>query len=181
MFLTFVIFCPERLSVFKFQLWLKFYSVCYISTYKRLTAVIVRSLFGPDDFSSKRVWLLMVDCWIECCNADHLENLETGQIRRQWADFSVITVPAHLYRSPQHKSRQRSAQYGYFTDENVSRAFTYSVKVTATEFFLFQLQRVYRNWHVCRGQKTGHLSKPKLFNVKLQLTRHTDHKNGTIY
>ena len=38
-----------------------------ISTYKRLTAVIVRSLFGPDEFSSKRV-----DCWNECCNSDHL-------------------------------------------------------------------------------------------------------------
>ena len=34
---------------------------------------------------------------------------------------------------------------------------------------------------MCRGQKTGHLSNPKPFNVKLGLTRHTDHKNGTIY
>ena len=45
---------------------------------------------------------------------------------------------------------------------------------------LSQLQRVYRNWHVCRGGKKGHLPKPKLFNAKLRWTRHTDHKNGTI-
>ena len=32
--------------------------------------------------------------------------------------------------------KSRSAQYGYFTGENVSRAFTNSVKVTATELFL---------------------------------------------
>ena len=32
---------------------------------------------------------------------------------------------------------------------------------------------------MCRDRKTGHLSKPKLFNVKLRLMRHTDHKNGT--
>ena len=34
---------------------------------------------------------------------------------------------------------------------------------------------------MCRGGKTGHLPKPKFFNVKLSLMRHTDHKNGTIY
>ena len=28
-------------------------------------------------------------------------------------------------------------------------------------------------------RKKGHLSKPKLFNVKLRLMRNTDHKNGT--
>ena len=33
---------------------------------------------------------------------------------------------------------------------------------------------------MCRDRKTGHLSKPKLFNVKLCLMRHTDHKNGTL-
>ena len=43
-----------------------------ISTYKRLTAVWRYCLFGPDEFSSKQVWLLLVDCWIECCNSDHL-------------------------------------------------------------------------------------------------------------
>ena len=30
-----------------------------------------------------------------------------------------------------------------------------------------------------RDGKTGHLSKPKLFNVKLCLMRNTDHKNDT--
>ena len=32
---------------------------------------------------------------------------------------------------------------------------------------------------MCRDRKAGHLSKPKLFDVKLRLMRHTDHKNGT--
>ena len=49
----------------------------------------------------------MVDCWIELCNSDHLVKylgsyLETTLIRRQWAAFSVQTVPTHLYRSLQH-------------------------------------------------------------------------------
>ena len=30
-----------------------------------------------------------------------------------------------------------------------------------------------------RDGKTGHLSKPKLFNIKLRLMRNTDHKNDT--
>ena len=42
----------------------------YITTYKRLTAVIVWFVLLWC-FSLKRVWLLMVDCWIECCNSDH--------------------------------------------------------------------------------------------------------------
>ena len=32
---------------------------------------------------------------------------------------------------------------------------------------------------MCRVRTTGPLHKPKLFNVKLHLMRHTDHKNGT--
>ena len=37
------------------------------------------------------------------------------------------------------KSGRRSTQYGYFTGENVSRVFTSSVKVTATELFFSNL------------------------------------------
>ena len=34
---------------------------------------------------------------------------------------------------------------------------------------LFQLQHVYQNCHMFRDRKTGHLPKPKQFNVKLRL------------
>ena len=79
------------------------------------------------------------------------------------------------------KSGRRSAQYGYFTGENFSRAFTNSVKVTATELF-FSNSSVYIeiDTRVKAGKQVIFL-KPKLFNVKLRLTRHTDHRNGTIY
>ena len=33
---------------------------------------------------------------------------------------------------------------------------------------------------MCRDRKTGRLPKPKLFNVKLRLMRHADHKYGTL-
>ena len=45
-------------------------------------------------------------------------------------------------------SRRRSAQYGYFTGENVSRAFTNCVKVTATELFVSN-SRVYVEIDTC--------------------------------
>ena len=32
-----------------------------------------RCCLCSNEFSSKRVWLLMVNCWIECCNSDNLE------------------------------------------------------------------------------------------------------------
>ena len=47
-----------------------------------------------------------------------------------------------------YESRQRSAQYGYFTGENVSRAFTNSVKVTATKLF-FSNSSVYVEIDTC--------------------------------
>ena len=46
------------------------------------------------------------------------------------------------------KRRRRNAQYGYITGENVSRAFTNSVKVTATELF-FSNSSVYIEIDTC--------------------------------
>ena len=34
--------------------------------------VVGRRRLLANEFSSKQVLLLMVDCWIECCNSDHL-------------------------------------------------------------------------------------------------------------
>ena len=122
------------------------------------------------------------------------------------------------------KSRQRSAQYGYFTGENFSWAFTNSIKVTATEL-LFSNSSVYieidkcletgkqvifpninltlmlnyamfnekywsQEWQLFINSSmyiaidtcvrtTGPLHAPKLFDFKLCLMRHTDHKNGS--
>ena len=57
--------------------------------------VVGRRRLLANEFSSKQVLLLMVDCWIECSNSDHLVKylgsyLETRLIRRQWAaSFSI--------------------------------------------------------------------------------------------
>ena len=42
-----------------------------ISTYKGIF-MLGNCLSGANEFSSKRIRLSMVDCWIECCNSDHL-------------------------------------------------------------------------------------------------------------
>ena len=46
------------------------------------------------------------------------------------------------------KSRRQSAHYGYFTGENVSQAFTNSIKVTIRELF-FSNSRVYVEIDTC--------------------------------
>ena len=46
------------------------------------------------------------------------------------------------------RSRQRSAQYGYFTGEKFSQAFSNSVKVTARELF-FSNSSVYMEMDTC--------------------------------
>ena len=74
------------------------------------------------------------------------------------------------------KSGRRSTQYGYFKGENVSQAFTNSVKVTATELFFFN-SSVYIEIDTC-VETVKRVIFPNLnfFNVKRRLTRHTDHK-----
>ena len=48
----------------------------YISTYKGKTIfaalVVGRCCLRANEFSPKRIRLLMVDCWIECRNSDRL-------------------------------------------------------------------------------------------------------------
>ena len=44
---------------------------------------------------------------------------------------------------------------------------------------IYQLQYVYRNWHVRRVRTTDLLHAPKLFNFKLCLMRYSDLKNST--
>ena len=41
------------------------------------------------------------------------------------------------------KSRRRSAQYGYFMGENVSRAFTNSVKVTVNPYLSIPVTKLF--------------------------------------
>ena len=43
----------------------------FISTYKGIF-MLGNCLSGANELSSKRIRLSMVDCWIECCNSDHL-------------------------------------------------------------------------------------------------------------
>ena len=42
-----------------------------ISTYKGIF-MLGNCLSGANELSSKGIRLSMVDCWIECCNSDHL-------------------------------------------------------------------------------------------------------------
>ena len=112
-------------------------------------------LSGPNEFSSKRIRLLMVDCWIECCNSDHLVKYLGSQFVRDETDKECngqllqYKRYRYIHRSVQQWDIEWIKAGGCFTGENVSRAFTNSsVKVTATELF-FSNTSVYIEVDTC--------------------------------